>query len=141
MEKPQKLTLTFQLRADKYFASVVEYPFIYAEGYTINDAFDSLMEFLKENKVYDDGIPVYIDERCQEIVIDMNQGKDTILQMEKMKNRLHFGYIEMSGLQSQSDLSEEEVQQGEEKLKDVIRDIAASFGYNVELSIIKNENN
>ena len=135
MENPQKLTITFHTRGDKYFAAVTEYPFIYAEGYTLNDTFDSLMEFLKDNKVYDDGIPIYLDERCQENFINMGTGKNAILEMEKMKNRLHYGYVYMSGLQQgHPDMEKSEIEEGEEKIKDVLRDIAASFGYKVEIS-------
>jgi hypothetical protein len=134
MERPQKITINFILKGDKYFASVSEYPFIYADGYTLNDTFGSLMEFLKDNQVYDDGIPIYIDERCQLDFINLGLGKESILQMEKIKNRLHYGFIHMSGLQQgHQDIEKEDIEKGEEKIKDVLRDIAASFGYKIEI--------
>ena len=138
MQNPEKLTVKFTLKNDNYFVMIEEYPFIYSQGITLNDAFNSLVEFLKQEGVYSDGLPIYIQDRCCFNFTHLGNGNTSIMEVEKIKNRLNYAYVINSGIQ-QANEEVIEIEKEEEKIKDVLKDIAASFGYNIELNKINND--
>jgi len=138
MNKPDKINVRFTLRDNMYIAHTNEFPFMVANGETLNIAFNGLVEFLKDNGFYDDGLPIYIQDRCCFEIIHLGNGNDSEMEVEKIKNRLHYGFMINSGIQ-QANEEVIEIEKEEEKIKDVLKDIAASFGYNVELNKIEND--
>ena len=93
---------------------IEEYPFIYAEGPTLNDAFESLVEFLKQDGIYSNGLPIYIEDRCCFDFLHLGNGNTSVMEVEKIKNRLNYGYVVNSGIQ-QSNSESIDIEKEEEK--------------------------
>ena len=56
-------------------------------------------------------------------------GIHSVIMYEALKERLDYGHMILSGLQQGVRINTAEYKEGEQEIKDVIRDILASFGY------------